>query len=157
MNPFWIILIVALALIYIVSPYDLLPDIMPILGRIDDIGLVVLLIYYLKTGRLPWFVSRLAGWLFGAGKTDSAGADSGWRSGGSRGSEGKTRRQRDPYAVLGLSPGASREEIHAAYRRLAHQYHPDKVSHLGKEFQEMARQKFIEIREAYEALTGNSG
>jgi DnaJ like chaperone protein len=58
--------------------------------------------------------------------------------------------------VLGLSAGASSQEIHEAYRRLAHQYHPDKVSHLGEEFQELARQRFLEIQEAYEALTGKT-
>lgn len=31
----------------------------------------------------------------------------------------------DPYKVLGLSPGASDEEVKAAYRALAKKYHPD--------------------------------
>ena len=32
---------------------------------------------------------------------------------------------RDPYSVLGVSPGSSEAEIKSAYRRLAKQYHPD--------------------------------
>ena len=31
----------------------------------------------------------------------------------------------DPYRVLGLEPGASDDEVKAAYRRLAKKYHPD--------------------------------
>ena len=31
----------------------------------------------------------------------------------------------DPYQVLGLSPGASDDEVKAAYRKLAQKYHPD--------------------------------
>jgi curved DNA-binding protein CbpA len=31
----------------------------------------------------------------------------------------------DPYDVLGVSPGASREEIKAVYRQLARTFHPD--------------------------------
>jgi len=32
---------------------------------------------------------------------------------------------RDPYSVLGVSPGSSEDEIKSAYRRLAKKYHPD--------------------------------
>ena len=31
----------------------------------------------------------------------------------------------DPYKVLGISPGASDDEVKEAYRRLARKYHPD--------------------------------
>ena len=31
----------------------------------------------------------------------------------------------DPYRVLGLEPGASDDEVKAAYRKLAKKYHPD--------------------------------
>ncbi len=58
----------------------------------------------------------------------------------------------DPYAVLGIGRDASPEEIRAAYRREMVNYHPDKVAHLGKEFQELAKTKAQEINRAYEQL-----
>ena len=54
---------------------------------------------------------------------------------------------KDPYAVLGVPHGASEEEIKAAYRRLAKQYHPD--LHPGDA---AAAQRMNEINAAYEQL-----
>jgi Restriction endonuclease/DnaJ domain len=58
----------------------------------------------------------------------------------------------DPYEVLGISSGASKDEIRSAYRSLVAKYHPDKVAHLGHEFQAIAREKAIVINEAFEML-----
>ncbi len=55
--------------------------------------------------------------------------------------------KRDYYEVLGLSKGASKDEIKKAYRRLAKKYHPD----VSKE--ENAIEKFKEVQEAYEVLS----
>ena len=54
------------------------------------------------------------------------------------------------YAVLGLEPGADMEAIKKSYRQLSMKYHPDKVSHLGEEFQEVAEEKMKEINAAYD-------
>ncbi len=59
---------------------------------------------------------------------------------------------RSPYDVLGVGPGASREEIRAAYRRLVQQYHPDRVANLAPEFRELAEQRMKEINAAYQQL-----
>ena len=56
--------------------------------------------------------------------------------------------KRDFYEVLGLSKGASEEEIKKAYRKLAKQYHPD-LNPGDKE----AEAKFKEVNEAYTILT----
>ena len=63
-----------------------------------------------------------------------------------------TTGQKDPYNVLNVTKNASQEEIKKAYRKLANQYHPDKVAHLGKEFQDLAEERFKEIQEAYQRL-----
>ncbi|MCU4948985.1 molecular chaperone DnaJ [Bacillus cereus] len=55
--------------------------------------------------------------------------------------------KRDYYEALGLSKGASTDEIKKAYRRLTKKYHPD----VSKE--ENALEKFKEIQEAYELLS----
>lgn len=59
------------------------------------------------------------------------------------------------YATLGLEPGASKEEIKKAYRKLSMQYHPDKVRHLGEEFRSVAEEKMKEINVAYDFLSKN--
>ena len=58
----------------------------------------------------------------------------------------------DPWEVLELEPGASSEEIQAAYKAQLLKYHPDRVSHLGDEFQQLAHRKTLAIRQAYTIL-----
>ena len=53
----------------------------------------------------------------------------------------------DPYKVLGVSPGASDDEIKQAYRRLAKQYHPDR-----NPGDPVAAKKMQEINAAYEQI-----
>ena len=56
------------------------------------------------------------------------------------------------YKILELDPTATISEIKKAYRKMAKKYHPDKVSHLGKEHQKGAEEKFRKVQEAYEQL-----
>jgi len=58
----------------------------------------------------------------------------------------------DALKLLGLAREASPEDIRRAYTRLVQQYHPDKVQHLGVEFQQMAERKTKEINEAHALL-----
>jgi len=58
------------------------------------------------------------------------------------------RGTKDYYSILGVSEGASHEEIRRAFRKLAMKYHPDK--NLGNE--QWAGEKFKEINEAYAVL-----
>jgi preprotein translocase subunit Sec63 len=52
--------------------------------------------------------------------------------------------------ILGLAPGDSPAAIRKKYKDLLSKYHPDKVQHLGIEFQDMAEKKTKAIMEAYE-------
>ncbi len=58
--------------------------------------------------------------------------------------------KRDYYEILGVSKGASLEEIKKAYRGLALQFHPDRVA---AEKKKEAEEKFKEISEAYAVLS----
>ena len=57
------------------------------------------------------------------------------------------------YDVLGLDPSSDPEVIKKAFRREIARYHPDKVSHLGPEFQAMAATKAAELTTAYTTLS----
>jgi len=56
--------------------------------------------------------------------------------------------ERDYYAVLGIEPSASAEEITEAYHKRAFQYHPDRHQE-----SEEAHKKMQEINEAYAILS----
>ncbi len=61
------------------------------------------------------------------------------------------------YHVLGIEPTATEEEIKKAYRQMAVRYHPDKVIHMGEEFQKGAKEKFQKIQDAYESIKKSRG
>ena len=54
--------------------------------------------------------------------------------------------------VLGLGAEASPTEVAAAYRKLAHTYHPDKVAGEALEIREFAEERMKEINAAYSEL-----
>jgi uncharacterized membrane protein YkvA (DUF1232 family) len=125
--------VVGLVLLYLRSPIDLIPDATTV-GFIDDL--------LIATGAYVWLRRR-----FGLEKpspkqqqrpqTKPAANDGGW----------------DPYAVLGVSRGASQAEIGHAYRAQMKRYHPDRVDDLGEELQRVAHEKTLEIQRAYAELS----
>ena len=126
-----------IAFLYVVNPYDVVPDFLLGLGWLDDLAVF---------GIILWWVSKLKR-AYQASGASSAYARKKKEAPGSREAP-----EEDPYKILCLERGASKEEIRAAYKRLAAQYHPDKVQHLGKEFQELAHKKFVAIQRAYDTL-----
>jgi DnaJ like chaperone protein len=133
----WIIL----AIVYLLSPFDIIPGIHPA-AWLDDIIVAYFLFRYL---------SRLI--------------PSGQSGLPPLGRQQRTRRQsqsdgipptdndhRTPHEILGIPSDADQKTIRKAYRNLVNQYHPDKVAHLGEEFQELAEKRFKTIQKAYEKL-----
>jgi uncharacterized membrane protein YkvA (DUF1232 family)/hydrogenase maturation factor len=145
-----------LALIYTLLPYDVLPDFMIGWGWIDDFIILYFLWRYFYKGK---------GWPFQSHRTGYQGSprgsnNAGQRVGGSEKEKDEKTAQndqglkpKDPYEILGISRDATMEEIKLTYKKLAGKYHPDKVLHLGDEFQILAEKRFKEIQEAYQKLT----
>jgi ribosome-binding protein aMBF1 (putative translation factor) len=52
--------------------------------------------------------------------------------------------KQEAYEILGVEPGASQEDIEAAYRERAKEAHPDTGG---------SKQEFLEVQEAYETLS----
>ncbi len=132
-----------LGLSYLISPYDFFPDMFVGVGWIDDLIILGLLWWYLYVYRKRRYRYDAPGpqgepYAEGPGK-EYAGP-------------GEEAQPKDPYSVLGVQKGASPTEIREAYRRLASQYHPDKVVHLGQEFRDLAEMRFKEIQAAYQKL-----
>jgi DnaJ-domain-containing protein 1 len=59
----------------------------------------------------------------------------------------------EAYVVLGLRPGASKDEIKSAYRRMAQSHHPDRFVELGLDAKKVSEVMFARIRRAYEVLS----
>jgi hypothetical protein len=58
----------------------------------------------------------------------------------------------DPWKLLGLSPGASPQEVKSHFRRLAIQFHPDALQTLDEERRETAAKAFIVLEKAYKEI-----
>lgn len=57
------------------------------------------------------------------------------------------------YAILGVAPNASLEDIRKAYKREALQWHPDRHSAASQEQQHTVAERFKAVSEAYEILS----
>lgn len=138
-----------LVLFYIASPLDLIPEfLVGPAGLMEDLLLIGALVWFLtarRTGESPGdFYRRYRNY---RRPSPDQGEEESWgREAASDDEKG------DPFKILGVEPGASRDEIKAAYRRAVAKYHPDKVTHLGREFQDLAHRKLVAIQRAYETL-----
>jgi DnaJ like chaperone protein len=148
----WQIILILLALLYLLNPYDILPDPLVGLGWLDDIVIIGLLLHYFvkrRKNRTSFQQEHHR-----HQNSDSTGSEYAGSSRYRTHNQGDrpSSEPRDPYQVLGIERGASPETIKQAYRELAGKYHPDKVEYLGDEFKALAEKRFKEIQKAYEEL-----
>jgi len=61
------------------------------------------------------------------------------------------------YKILEINKNVTDEEVKKAYRKMAVKYHPDKVSHMGKDYKDSAKQKFQKMQEAYNNIKKQRG
>ncbi|WP_321493304.1 DnaJ domain-containing protein [uncultured Desulfobacter sp.] len=168
MTPLVKFILVLLGLAYLISPADLIPEMyLPWVGWIDD-SLVMLCIYHLiRYGRLPSFLFRKGGKSSSKNKTQDPATEKPSGKASQNGSTArpnttgpsekqnrytKTDTVKSPFEILGVDRNASWSDIQTAYKNKAKQYHPDKLSHLGEEFSNLANGKFLEIQQAYAKL-----
>ena len=147
------ILLIIIALIYFLSPYDIFPDFVIGWGWLDDLILIGLVWRFLKTLSQKQFDTR--SFYYRGRKSFESERDKGFSEKKAPGGDSRfeeTGKVKDPYTVLDVSRDASPEEIKKAYKKLANKYHPDKVLHLGEEFRKLAEERFKEIQEAYREL-----
>lgn len=141
----------AIGLLYLILPIDLLPDFLPpLLGRLDDL---------IVAGYLFWRYRKLRHefndrWREWTGQTHAEYQKQNSGAGSATGASSKEHSPppRDPYTILELDRSASPEEIKKQYHQMVAQYHPDKVDHLGRELQELAHSKMLDLQWAYERL-----
>ena len=148
----WKTILIILALLYALSPYDLLPDFMIGWGWLDDLVVLGLLARYLYRQKKKreafqnYYKHQQNTHDNDRNKSNNAKGPYGHKDSGEFSHLG------DPYKILGIDRSASQEDIKRAYRALAGKYHPDKVEHLGEEFKELAENRFKDIQRAYDEL-----
>ena len=138
----WFFLI---AVLYLIFPRDLIPDYFGRgLGLIDDVAVMGFLSYYFRNYVRRYMAAQ------GVGRAGQS-SDGQAQAKGPRQND-SAHATPDPHEVLGITRGASQEEIRDAYRARMREYHPDKVAHLGEELQQLAHRRSLDIQEAYRRL-----
>ncbi|ETW93741.1 MAG: hypothetical protein ETSY1_37885 [Candidatus Entotheonella factor] len=144
MGNVWPLVVLCLGILYVLSPIDVVPDIIPILGWIED---------FLVFAAALWLANRMR-----KPSPEDIEVEQDETSRDSRADGDALRDQpaaalpKTPWQLLDIDPGASDEAIEAAYKAKLMQYHPDRVAHLGEDLQRLAHEKTLEIQRAYEHI-----
>jgi DnaJ like chaperone protein len=145
----WLPTIAIAGIAYVYSLIDFVPDAILGIGWLDDLVVIIALVWFFTSWvpknrhRIYWFRPQQH---HGTGRSRHDASNAGRETTADNGF--------DPFRELDVKQGASAAEIERAYRRMLAKYHPDKVAHLGEEFQHIAHEKVITIKKAYEMLCG---
>jgi len=148
------IILILFGLAYLISPVDIIPDLLlPYIGWIDDGIIFGTIVYLIRYGRLPNFFFKKSKPF----ETKNANSDSNTKNNHTNDPNEQEKESfqdipKNPYDILGVRPSASKKEIQTAYKEAIKKYHPDKLSHLGEEFSNLANKKFLEIQNAYDTV-----
>lgn len=134
-------ILIVVVILYVLIPWDVIPDRFGPVGRIDDLAVLAYVLRY-------YLAKKSAAKHAGATQAQNAGSGKSQKFQ----PEPEDPQVFDPYQILGLERGATQAEIIAAYKREAAKYHPDKVSHLGQELQTLAHERMLLISRAYNEL-----
>ena len=146
MLPLWLLI---LWVIYFIFPFDLVPDVLPGIGWIEDFLILAVMYWgWRKKKHQPYATNDSGRFTYQQERANTAGENQ-YRDNGKHQYRSEAK---DPYEILGIERAATPIEIKRAYRLQANRYHPDKVTHLGEEFQALAKEKFQDIQWAYEQL-----
>ncbi len=134
MGNVWYVIILCIGILYVLSPIDVVPDVVPILGWVED-----LLVFAVAL----WLANRMRK----SEPTDAASErDDASRRGQANGDtlrEPPASAPTTPWQLLGIEPSASSDVIEAAYKAKLMQYHPDRVAHLGEELQGSSQSRHL--------------
>jgi hypothetical protein len=105
---------------------------------ISEIIIIAVVVYYI------YLIDRF---YVGKGKNRFPGS-AGMGSTGKK-PERESAEEQDPYRILDVDQHATKDELAAAYRKIAKMYHPDMVAGLAPEYREIAEKKMKIINAAY--------
>ena len=63
-----------------------------------------------------------------------------------------TSNSENSYKILGLTKDATDVDVKKAYRKMAVKYHPDKLIGVSTDIKNLAEEKFLAVKEAYEQI-----
>ena len=160
MRKLFIVLIILFVAIYFVYPFDIFPDFFGLPGRVDDISLIGLAIWFIRKRLLgnrqgfknSFWQSRSMGSEFRQRQNGEREPQYNYKEKEKKKTAEEEESSSDPYVILNVSRNATKDEIKKSYKELLKKYHPDKVAFLGEEFQEIAHKKMVKIQRAYDTL-----